>query len=495
MKFYSVIVLSGIFMLAGCNSILPKADDAKSPTSLLQDIKTKYPEGLVMLSADDLKESKRLSATIYANGLGKVGLGELESEINRIYLDYFKQSEVNLPVQPKVIVRASPTKDYKLVPNGDLILDVGLIRNTSYDDMNYILANSAALMLAGYGSSDQTKMLLETKQTALDVSGTLKNADTAESLKSKAMSFGVGFLADHLQTALLQDSDRLTIELLAVKGIHPSSVLERLPGSQANPITQQSLTNKDSSAPLSGNLGDLFKGLGTSLKETALGPTPSRFEIAKLALDTKPVSVSAPSLTDAQRYVQLMQSQDTKMRFATLDKAYQLADKPELVDAKPMPAAKVTKTKKPSTVSVAPVANLDAAPADMQCAVTVAKVKALNKLSKSKQASMLIEQQSHCTSESQAFTALSILDAESKGNQLKAYQLAVNADEQFDSPVFLLERLRLGKLSGNELAETATGLRCNTSSLLSVLTSSGKQNNCSLAQQGQSMNWLSRLVE
>lgn len=318
-------------LVSGCNSILPKTDDAKSPTSLLQDIKTKYPEGLVMLSADDLKESKRLSATIYANGLGKVGLGELESEINRIYLDYFKQSEVKLPVQPKVIVRASPTKDYKLVPNGDLILDEGLIRNTSYDDMNYILANSAALMLAGYGSSDQTKMLLETTQTALDVSGKLNNADTADSLKSKAISFGIGFLSDHLQGALLQDSDRLTIELLAVKGIHPSSVLERLPGSQANPIIQQSLTNKDSSAPLSGNLDDLFKGLGTSLKETALGPTPSRFEIAKLALDTKPVSVSAPSLTDAQRYVQLMQSQDTKMRFATLDKAYQLADKPDLV--------------------------------------------------------------------------------------------------------------------------------------------------------------------
>lgn len=463
----SVLIVS----LSGCDALPIKKDVA--PQTALQKIKSDNPNGLTFISPEEVKPLAKETAGAASSGLGIIGFGALETELNNLYSSFFAAMNVELPYQPKVFIRGSSTQQYQLMTNGDVVIDYGLLKGFARQErVAAVLANSAALVASGHRQTQQTKKVMAFSSQILGLKSQANN-DTIGSLKEKAMSMALDELSEGLESGMLKNADRLAMELLALKGYDPNLLLDKLPGSIENPSKPtDNLAAGGSNRDITAGVTDLVKGLFSSAKEKAVGPTESRYDAAKLSLQKMPLLLS--SVQPVSSYDTIFASTDIQKRFVLIDNLQ------KMLEIKQIPNQQLAALRNVSTLE------------GLECATVTAHAKTLFVFNNKAEAARLTEQYANvCASKSQDFSGLAIAFLDKAGRKQEAYNMAVMADDTFDVPQFMVERIRLAKQTN---VFDMSDVRCEVEWGLSSFNGVKVPDMCKGAKQGQPSQWLGQYM-
>ncbi len=458
-------------LVSGCDALPTKKDAA--PQTALQKLKSDNPSGLTFVKPEEIKSLAKETAGAASSGLGTIGFGALETELNNLYSSFFATMNVDMPYQPKIVIGGASAQQIQLMSNGDVVIDYGLLKGfTRQEQIAPVLASSAALVASGYRQTQQNKKVMAFSSQILGLKSQANN-DTLGSLKEKALGMALDELSEGLESGMLKDADRLAMELLASKGYDPQLLLERLPGSVSNPVkTTDNLAAGEAGGDIAAGVTNLVKGLFSSAKEKAVGPKESRYDAAKLSLQVMPLL--PPAVQSVSSYNSIFASADTQKRFMLIDSLQRL---PETKQMKPQEIAALRN-----------VSTLEG----LECATVTAHAKTLFAFNSKAEAARLTEQYANvCATKSQDFSGLAIAFLDKAGRKQEAYNMAVMADDTFDVPQFMVERIRLAKQTNSFDMSDA---RCSFEWGLSSVNGIRVPDMCKSAQQGQPSQWLAQYM-
>ncbi|MCI4410707.1 MAG: hypothetical protein JHC38_03435 [Thiotrichales bacterium] len=459
-------------LVSGCDALPTKKDAA--PQTALQKLKSDNPSGLTFITPEEVKPLAKETAAAASSGLGIIGFGALETELNNLYSSFFATMNVEMPYQPKVVISGASTQQYQLMANGDIVIDYGLLKGfAKQEQVAAVLANSAALVASGHRQTQQTKKVMAFSSQMLGLKSQANN-DTIGSLKEKAMGMALDELSEGLESGMLKDADRLAMELLASKGYDPQLLLDKLPGSIGNPVkpTENLAAGEVGTTSIDSAVSNLVKGLFSSAKEKAVGPAESRYDAAKLSLQKMPLLT--PAVQPIASYNSIFASADTQKRFVLIDNLQKLLE-----------------TKQMKTQDVAALRNVSTLEG-LECATVTAHAKTLFAFNNKVEAARLTEQYANvCATKSQDFSGLAIAFLDKAGRKQEAYNMAVMADDTFDVPQFMVERIRLAKQT-NKL--DMSGMRCSLEWAMSSFNGVRVPEMCKSAEQGQPSQWLAQYM-
>jgi hypothetical protein len=100
---------------------------------------------------EEIKILAKETASAASSGLGTIGFGALETELNNLYSSFFAAMNLEIPYQPKVVIGGANTQKIQLMANGDVVIGCDLLKGfTRQEQIISVLASSAGLVAAGY---------------------------------------------------------------------------------------------------------------------------------------------------------------------------------------------------------------------------------------------------------------------------------------------------------------------------------------------------------